>query len=371
MERSVTAAEPVRRKISVVAACYNEQGNLEPLYDRLTATMRTLPDDYELIFVENGSTDGSRALLEGLAQKDSHVHVLVLSRNFGSQAAFSSGLDHASGDCAVLMDGDLQDPPEVIPEFVARWQDGFDVVYGERVRRSASLPLQVAYKLFYRLFDRVSYIHMPLDAGDFGLIDRRVIDVLNAMPERDRFLRGLRAWAGFRQCGVAYHRAARHSGRSTNSLRALLRWAFSGIVSFSYAPLELISMLAALVIALTSVALVVYLILFFVAPGAPRGFETILIAVLFLGAVQLLCLGIIGTYLAKIFEEVKGRPKYIVDRVIRNQGAETGARQATDAHPHSKATHGSTLVVKRRRSASRTSTARADAVSTPRVGGDS
>jgi glycosyltransferase involved in cell wall biosynthesis len=304
------------KKISAVVACYNELGNIEPLYQRLTETLAALPYDYELIFVENGSKDGSLGLLTHLADVDAHVHVLVLSRNFGSQAAFSSGLEYATGDCAVLLDGDLQDPPELIPELVTRWEAGFSVVYGERVKRKAPPLLRLGYKAFYRIFNRLSYLSIPIDAGDFGLIDRRVIDVLNAMPERDRFLRGLRAWAGFKQCGVPYQRSERLTGKSTNSITGLFRWAFNGIVSFSYAPLEFISLLAIFVILLTALALAVYMVLFFVTPAAPRGFQTILIAVLFLGAVQLLCLSIVGTYVAKIFEEVKQRPKYLVDQVI-------------------------------------------------------
>jgi glycosyltransferase involved in cell wall biosynthesis len=295
------------------------------MHRRLTKVLSDLAYDYELIFVENGSNDASRALLETLADNDPHVHVVVLSRNFGSQAAFSSGLDYATGDCAVLLDGDLQDPPEVVPQMLARWAEGYEVVYGERVTRRASPPLRLAYKAFYRLFSRLSYLTIPVDAGDFGVIDRRVIDVLKAMPERDRFLRGLRAWAGFRQCGVPYNRDPRHSGRTTNSVWGLFRWAFTGLVSFSFAPLELISLLCILVIGLTGIALVVYMVLFFVTPGSPRGFQTLLVAVLFLGAVPLLSLSIIGTYIAKIFEEVKGRPLYVIDKVMhRSRTAGTG-----------------------------------------------
>ena len=306
-------------KVSAIVACYNELGNIALMHRRLTAALAPLPYDYEILFIENGSHDASRALLETLADSDPHVRVVVLSRNFGSQAAFSCGLDHATGDCAVLLDGDLQDPPELIPSMLAKWEQGYEVVYGERVQRRASPPLRLAYKAFYRLFSRLSYLRIPVDAGDFGVIDRRVIGVMQAMPERDRFLRGLRAWAGFRQCGVAYHRDARHSGRTTNSLWGLFRWAFTGLVSFSFAPLELISLLCILVIGLTGIALVVYMVLFFVTPGSPRGFQTILVAVLFLGAVQLLSLSIIGTYVAKIFEEVKGRPLYVVDRILHRE----------------------------------------------------
>ena len=323
-----------RRRVSVIVACYNEAGNIALMHDRLSKALSASKYDYDLIFVENGSTDGSRTLLEMLSEHDSHVHVVVLSRNFGSQAAFSSGLEYSSGDCAVLLDGDLQDPPELIPQLLEKWEEGYEVVYGERVTRRANPALRAAYKAFYRVFSRLSYLSIPHDAGDFGVLDRRVVDVLNAMPERDRFLRGLRAWAGFRQCGVPYHRDARHAGRSTNSLAGLFRWAFTGLVSFSFAPLELISLLCVFVIGATALALVVYMVLFFVSPGSPRGFQTLLVAVLFLGAVQLLSLSIIGAYVAKIFEEVKGRPKFLVDRVLhRSAGARTASEDETPAHP--------------------------------------
>jgi dolichol-phosphate mannosyltransferase len=323
----MNGSAPLRRiKVSAIVACYNELGNIAPMYRRLINVLSDLAYDYEIIFVENGSHDASRALLETLADSDPHVHVVVLSRNFGSQAAFSSGLDYATGDCAVLLDGDLQDPPEIVPSLLAKWEEGYEVVYGERATRRASPPLRLAYKAFYRLFSRLSYLKIPVDAGDFGVMDRRVIDVLKAMPERDRFLRGLRAWAGFKQCGVTYHREARHSGRTTNSIWGLFRWAFTGLISFSFAPLELISLLCIFVIGLTGVALVVYMVLFFVTPGSPRGFQTLLVAVLFLGAVQLLSLSIIGAYVAKIFEEVKGRPRYVIDKVMhRSRPAVNGA----------------------------------------------
>jgi dolichol-phosphate mannosyltransferase len=327
MERTTTT----RKKISAVIACYNELGSIPEMHARLTAALSALPYDYELIFVENGSQDDSRAVLSQLAERDSHVVVVVLSRNFGSQAAFSSGLEHATGDCAVLLDGDLQDPPEVIPELVAKWAEGYAVVYGERVKRKASWPLRIAYKAFYRIFSRLSYLTIPVDAGDFGLIDRRVIEVINSMPEVDRFLRGLRAWAGFRQCCVAYHRAERHAGKSTNSIVGLFSWAVRGLVSFSFAPLQLISLVAVCVIALTGVGMVIYMVLAFVTPPAPRGFETVLISVLFLGAVQLLCLSIIGAYLGQIFQEVKRRPKYVVDCVIHHATAGAGADERDDA----------------------------------------
>jgi polyisoprenyl-phosphate glycosyltransferase len=303
------------RQISIVVPCYNEQQNIRALHERVAAVMADVTTDWELVFVDNGSRDASGPTFAGLAAADPHVTVLSLSRNFGSQAAYSSGIEYAHGKAVICMDGDLQDPPEVIPELVTRWLEGYEVVYGDRVRRKASFVMRVANKAFYRLLRRFSYIEIPLDAGDFGLLDRRVVDIMNAMPERNRLIRGLRAWVGFRQVGVPYTRDERHAGRSSNSIVDLFRWATTGLVSYSYAPLELISLLAGVVMVLAAFAIVFYTVLYFLKPGVPQGFQTLLVAVLFLGAVQLLCLSIIAEYIAKIFEEVKGRPKYIVRTV--------------------------------------------------------
>jgi polyisoprenyl-phosphate glycosyltransferase len=312
------------RPISIVVPSYNEQENIKALYDRTAAAIANVTADWELVFVDNGSRDDSRRIFAELAVQNPHVTVLSLSRNFGSQAAYSSGLDYARGDAVVCMDGDLQDPPELIPELVSRWLEGYEVVYGERVRRKAGLAMRFAYKAFYRLLRRFSYIEIPLDAGDFALLDRRVVDIMNAMPERNRLIRGLRAWVGFRQVGVPYVRDARHAGRSSNSIIDLFRWAGTGLVSYSYAPLELISLMAAVVMILAAVAIVIYTVLYFLNPRIPQGFQTLLVAILFLGAVQLLCLSIISQYLAQIFEEVKGRPKYIVGSVNKTIASTRG-----------------------------------------------
>jgi dolichol-phosphate mannosyltransferase len=310
--------------VSIVVPCYNEQENIKALHERIADVMAQVTDDWELVFVDNGSRDDSARTFSELAAQDPHVTVLSLSRNFGSQAAYSSGIEYARGDAVICMDGDLQDPPEIIPELVSRWLEGYEVVYGDRVRREAGLALRIANKIFYRLLRRFSYIDIPLDAGDFGLLDRRVVDIMNAMPERNRLIRGLRAWVGFRQIGVPYTRDARHAGRSSNSLLDLFRWASTGLVSYSYAPLELISLLAGVVMALAAVAIFVYTVLYFVRPNVPQGFQTLLVAILFLGAVQLLCLSIMSEYIAKIFEEVKARPKYIVRTVTNAHGSNRG-----------------------------------------------
>jgi dolichol-phosphate mannosyltransferase len=316
------------RSLSIVVPCYNEQDNIKALHERTAAVMAEVTRDWELVFVDNGSRDESGRAFAEVVAHDPHVTVLSLSRNFGSQAAYSSGLDYARGDAVICMDGDLQDPPEVIPELVTKWVDGYEVVYGDRVRRQAGFAMRLANKAFYRLLRRFSYIDIPLDAGDFGLLDRRVVDIMNAMPERNRLIRGLRAWVGFKQVGVPYTRDARHAGRSSNSIVDLFRWASTGLVSYSYAPLELISLLAGVVMVLAAFAIVFYTVLYFVEPNVPQGFQTLLVAILFLGAVQLLCLSIMAEYIAKIFEEVKARPKYIIGNITKATGG--SARGARD-----------------------------------------
>lgn len=322
----------IDKTISVVIPCYNEHDNIRPMYERLTAALASVTSRYELIFVNNGSHDASPLVFDELAARDPHVCVLTLSRNFGSQGAYTAGMEQAVGDCIICIDGDIQDPPELIPAFVEKWLEGYEVVYGTRVRRKGSVLRRIGYKVFYRLFKRLSYIDIPVDAGDFSLMDRRVVDVMNAMPERNRFIRGLRAWAGFRQTGIPYTRQDRQAGETSNSIVDLFRWASMGIVSFSYAPLELISFLAIFVVGLSALALVVYTALYFIVPNAPRGFQTLLVMVLFLGSIQLLCLSIIGAYLGKIFEEIKGRPKYVVQRIQNDQRSRMAGTDVERVH---------------------------------------
>lgn len=306
------------KKISVVVACYNEEKHIEEMHKRLSSAFQQAGVDGQIVFVENGSADGSLALLERLAAKDPHVTVVVMARNFGSQGAFTAGMDYATGDAVVLMDGDLQDPPEVIPDLVAKWREGYEVVYGFRKRRHGSASRRVTYKIFYRLFKKLSYIDIPLDAGDFGLMDRRVADVIRSMPERNRYLRGLRAWVGFRNAGVPYTRHDRKHGDTTNSFFDNVRWAMLAIFSFSYKPLEWISSLAFLVTTASLLSIVFYIVNYFVSGTAPQGFSTLIVMVLFLGSIQLLCLSIIGQYLGRMFEEVKQRPRYIVRNVLND-----------------------------------------------------
>ena len=305
------------KKLSAIIACYRDAPAIPEMYERLTETFRSIGVDYEIIFVNDASPDNAREVLTELAASDRRVVVVNHTRNFGSQSAFTSGLRIATGDAAILLDGDLQDPPELIADFHEKWLEGWDVVYGVRTRRVTTLPMRIAYKAFYRLFRATAYVSVPLDAGDFSLLDRRVIDALNELPESDRFIRGLRAWVGFRQTGVPYVRPERPYGTSTNSLVGNVKWARRAVLSFSYAPLDLIAWLAFVTVGLSVVAALAQIVLRFVDPSlAPKGFTSLLVVILFLGGIQLLCLAIIGSYLAHIYDEVKRRPSYIVESVL-------------------------------------------------------
>jgi dolichol-phosphate mannosyltransferase len=313
-------------KLSAVIACYRDAPAVPIMHARLAKVFQELEADYEIIFVNDGSPDDAREVLADLASRDPHVVVVNHTRAFGSQSAFTSGMAIATGDAVVLLDGDLQDPPELIGEFVAQWRNGFDVVYGERVQREATRFMRSAYKGFYRTFRRMSYVNVPLDAGDFGLLDRRVVDALNALPETHRFIRGLRAWVGYRQVGVPYVRPERMFGRSTNSLLKNLGWARRAIVSFSYVPLDLIAWLAFITVGISFLGLVAELVLKIVDPGvAPKGFASLIAVMLFIGGIQLLCLAIIGSYMAQMFEETKRRPPFLVESFINRPGP-AGAR---------------------------------------------
>jgi len=317
------------RKISVVVACYRDAGSVREMYRRLSAVLGEITPAWQIVYVNDNSPDNAGEILAGIAAGEPRLTVVTHSRNFGSQMAFTSGMEHSDGDAVVLMDGDLQDPPEVIPAMIAQWLNGFEVVYGVRVRRRENRLKELARKAFYRLYRHLSYLEMPLDAGDFSIMSRAVVDAILQMPERDRFLRGLRTWVGFRQTGVPYVRPERFSGESTNSFFENLRWARRGIFSFSYRPLELIATLAFLATVLTAAAIGLYFALYFLVPNAPRGFLTILVAVLFIGTVQLFSLSIIAEYLGRIFEEVKQRPRFVVREVLNGrQGGGTRPQPA-------------------------------------------
>ncbi len=309
-----------RKKLSAVIACYKDAQAIPYMHARLSKVFIKLGVDYEIIFVNDGSPDNTEEILVGLVKKDHHVTAINHSRNFSSQMAFTSGMEISTGDAVILLDGDLQDPPEVIEKFYKKWLEGYDVVYGVRQKREATILMQFAYKLFYRIFHQLSYLSIPLDAGDFSLMDKKVVEVLKTFSERDRFLRGLRAWVGFKQTGVTYTRPERMFGQTTNNFLKNFNWATKGIFSFSYVPLQMITMLSLIVFVASFFAMILQIILKLTMPElAPRGTTTILIAILFIGSVQLLGISILGEYIGKIFEEVKQRPKYIVKSILRGK----------------------------------------------------
>jgi polyisoprenyl-phosphate glycosyltransferase len=311
-------SEPTR-KISAIIACYRDEPAVPYMHQRLTDVFRKIAVDYEIIFVNDCSPDNAAAVLAELAGRDPKVVVINHTRNFGSQSAFTSGMAVATGDAVVLLDGDLQDPPELIEPFYQKWREGYDVVYGVRVKRDATLVLKVAYKAFYRVFRAAAYVPMPLDAGDFSLLDRKVVDALNSLPENNRFIRGLRTWVGFKQTGVPYVRPERMFGRTTNSMLKNFGWARKAVFSFSYIPLDLITFLAFAAVILSFIGMAAQIIGRLVAPQlVPAGFTTLIVLILFVGGIQLLCLSIIGSYLAHIYDEVKRRPSFIVESILND-----------------------------------------------------
>jgi dolichol-phosphate mannosyltransferase len=315
MGRSADAAETAQPDLSVVIPVYNEEDNLPRLYERLIAALDPIGLTYEMVFVDDGSRDGSLAHLRALAASDPRVVAVELARNFGHQVAISAGLDHSRGQGVIVMDADLQDPPEVLPEFIAKWREGHDVVYAIREQRKEGWLKRAAYAGFYRFLQRVANIEIPLDAGDFCIMDRRVVDVLSGMPERNRFVRGIRSWVGMSQVGLAYERHARHAGRPKYTFTRLVYLALDGLVSFSYLPLRAITMLGFGVSLLSIVLAVFYAIKKLTVGLNPPGFATITVAIFFLAGMQLITIGVIGEYVGRIFEEVKQRPLYILRQI--------------------------------------------------------
>src|SRR5581483_6740828 len=310
--------EPV---ISVVCPVFNEEDTLSELHRRLVSSLGELAP-YELVFVDDGSSDGSWHTLLGLAASDPSMRLVRLSRNFGHQAALSAGLDAARGDAVVLMDADLQDPPELIPDLVAKWREGYDVVYAVRADREGEPPLRLAaISLFYRLLHRITPTSIPENAGDFRLLSRRAVDAIVAMPERARFLRGMTSWIGYRQTGVPYTRERRFAGTSKYPARKLVRLALDGITSFSTAPIKLVTGIGFTLVVFCAGVLVWTLYVRFFTRHHPQGWTSVIAVVLMLGGVQLLSLGVIGQYVARIFDETKQRPVYLVDELIESLAA--------------------------------------------------
>jgi dolichol-phosphate mannosyltransferase len=298
-------------RISAVVACYKDAQAIPLMYERLSAVFSALGVDHEIIFVNDGSPDDTASILEALTAKDRRVLAIEHSRNFGSQNAFLSGMEIATGDAVILLDGDLQDPPEVIPALYDKWREGNDVVYGRRSQREMSAPMSIACKAFYRVFRGISYVPVPLDAGDFSLMDRRVVEQLLALPETDQFLRGLRAWVGFKQTGVDYLRPERAFGRSTHSRFKNLWWAKKAIFSFSFVPIEVLGYASAMMTVLSFLAVVYQIIECELHPEVPHGISTVVVLIAFFGSLNLVAISVVGEYLIRTFEEVKRRPKFI------------------------------------------------------------
>jgi nucleoside-diphosphate-sugar epimerase/glycosyltransferase involved in cell wall biosynthesis len=307
------------KSITAIVACYKDNLAIPIMYQRLTSTFQKLGIDYEIIFVNDGSPDDTLQVIERISAIDLRVLGITHSRNFGSQMAFRSGMELATKDAVVLLDGDLQDPPELIEEFYKQWMDGYEIVYGSRVKRDMPRSLEFLYKGFYRIFSKFSYIDIPLDAGDFSLIDKRVMKWILDSPERDLFMRGIRAYVGFNQTGVEYIRPDRMFGNSTNNLIKNFEWAKKGIFSFSNVPLTVLTSFGLLAL-VTSIGLAVMsAILRVVNPEiAPKGVTTLLILILLFGSVNIFAIGLVGEYVGKIMIEVKQRPRLIRSALTRN-----------------------------------------------------
>lgn len=304
-------------RLSIGIPIHNEQEVLPELLRRLFAVLDTIPGGpHEVVFVDDGSTDGSRDLVTAAARRDPRIKLVAFSRNFGHQAALGAALDYVTGDAVILMDGDLQDEPEIIPELVRLHLEGADVVYTRRASRKEGLFLRLAYKLYYRIVASVAEVPLPLDSGDFSLMGARVVTALRRMPERQRYLRGLRAWVGFRQVGLDVHRGARAGGRAKYTTWRLIQLALDGILSFSIVPLRAATLagLAAIVLAAAFSLYAVYVRV--VVGTVPAGFTASLLIMTFLAGVELLFLGIIGEYLGRIYTEMKGRPQYVVAEIV-------------------------------------------------------
>jgi dolichol-phosphate mannosyltransferase len=304
-------------RLSIAVPVRNEESVLPELLRRTGAVLDRIPGGpHEVVFVDDGSSDGTLEILEDAARGDPRVMVISLSRSFGHQAALTAALDYVSGEAVVLMDGDLQDIPEMITEFVKRYQEGYDVVYATRASRKESWYLRLCYFLFYRLQTLLSDTRLPLDAGDFGLMSRRVVEQLRRMPEHHRYLRGLRSWVGFRQVGIPIERAERHSGRSKYGMLKLLKLASDGLFAFSIVPLRAAALLGTLAVGLSSLYAGYSLIAKVLLGQSPKGFTALVFLVTFLSGILLVFLGIIGEYVGRIYEEIKARPLYIVKKVI-------------------------------------------------------
>ena len=307
-----------KKLISVVIPCFNEEEVIKETILRVTKLRNDLSKyDFELIFVDDGSKDHTRSILKKASQEDPNVKVLGFSRNFGHQIAVSAGLDFAGGDAVILMDADLQDPPEIVNDMISKWEEGYDVVYATRADRHGESKFKIiTAKNFYRLLNKLSDIEIPLDTGDFRLMDKKVVAVLKNMPEQHRFIRGMVTWVGFKQTSVLYKRHARYAGESKYPLRKMISFAFDGILSFSSKPLQLSITLGMICVALSIAGIIYSIIVRIFTQNWVDGWATIIIAILFIGSIQLISIGILGEYIGRIYSEIKKRPLYIIDEKI-------------------------------------------------------
>ena len=298
---------------TIVAPVFNEKDNLGELHQRITEVMQSTGEPWEFVIVDDGSTDGSTNIIKEISKLDTHVRPVIFARNFGHQIAVTAGLDYSRGDAVVIVDADLQDPPEAILKLIEKWREGYQVAYAVRTEREGETWFKTfTASLFYRIIFRITDVKIPMDTGDFRLMDRKVVNVMNQMREKHRFLRGMGAWVGFQQIGVPYKRAARHAGETKYPFRKMLKLAITAITGFSYFPLQMATYLGFISAGISILAIPLVIIFRMISGQAFLGQATTLIAVLFFGGVQLISLGILGEYIGRIYDEVKGRPLYIV-----------------------------------------------------------
>lgn len=305
---------------SIIAPIFNEKGCFDELYRRISEVMDTTGEEWEFVMVDDGSSDGSTDLIRELAKKEKRVRPVIFARNFGHQIAVTAGLDYSRGEAAIIIDADLQDPPEVILELIAKWREGYQVVYAVRSEREGETWFKkITASAFYKLIYRITDVKIPMNTGDFRLLDRKVVDVMNSMRERHRFLRGMSAWVGYKTIGVSYKRSARFAGTTKYPFKKMIKLAFTAITSFSYVPLQIAMVFGFISAGVSIIAIPIVAILRMIGSQFFFGQATTLIAVLFLGGVQLICLGILGEYVGRIYDEAKGRPLYITSEAPDNK----------------------------------------------------